>query len=295
MAHPPQGYFAPQGDPGAGGGRAGAHRAGGRVRQAALLRIQAQRAYSRSRKEGCSRCIDIARPRRSAPTATASASSRTCAWAAAPAPASPSGAMRYNYPDPPYEGERLRAALGAWQHTAGSSAPRCCSMAARRRRCSRRTPRPKSPAELLPIALHDAASVGPDLLLYALCAGAARVLVWQHEDAPPPIAPRPRAASLRPGGGRGLGLAAGARRFVAACGDAEGCLRGPRRHAARGCRAARASMRRTTSAAPRPVLPPPRGAGARGRGDRTDPAVPGGQRLRHREGGRRDAPCACPA
>ena len=228
MAHPPQGYFAPQGDPLA-------------LAEAALALTElvgefdkprffeykrSVCAHSRSRKEGCSRCID------SCSTSAISADGdgvrvepHLCMGCGACASVCPSGAMRYNYPDLPYEGERLRAALGAWQHTAGS-APTVLFHGRKEAALLKAHAETEAlPAELLPIALHDAASVGPDLLLYALCAGAARVLVWQHEDAPATYrASASRAASFAQAVVSGLGLAAGARRFVAVCGDAEELL-----------------------------------------------------------------------
>ena len=229
MAHPPQGYFAPQGDALA-------------LADAALALTElvgefdkprffdykrSLCAHSRSRKEGCSRCID------SCSTSAISADGdgirvepHLCMGCGACASVCPSGAMRYNYPDVPYEGQRLRAALSAWLGT-GGSAPTVLFHGRKEAALLKAHAETASlPPTLLPIALHDAASVGPDLLLYALCAGAARVAVWQQDDAPPTYrASAARAASFAQAVVAGLGLDAGSRRFVAVCGDADELLR----------------------------------------------------------------------
>ena len=225
MAHPPQGYFAPRGDPLA-------------LAEAALALTElvgefdkprffeykrSTCAHSRSRKEGCSRCIE------SCSTSAIRADGdgvhvepHLCMGCGACASVCPSGAMRYNYPDVPYEGQRLRAALAAWHGTAAPAPTVLFHGLKEAAQLKAYAETEALPADWLPIALHDAASVGPDLLLYALCAGAARVAVWQGEDVPATYrASASRAAAFAHSVLEGLGLDAGIRRCIAACGDPE--------------------------------------------------------------------------
>src|SRR6185369_9756545 len=81
------------------------------------------------------------------------------------------------------------------------------------------------PPALLPLALYDAASVGPDLLLYALCAGVGRVVVWQASDAPTTyLASMKKAAGFVDAVLSGLGLAAAGERVGAVAGTVEDAL-----------------------------------------------------------------------
>lgn len=225
MAHPPQGYFAPRGDPLA-------------LAEAALTLTdmvgefdkprfydykRSVCAHSRSRKEGCSRCIDSCST--SAITADGDGvrvEPHLCMGCGACASVCPSGAMRYNYPDVPYEGQRLRAALAAWDNVAQVAPTVLFHGRTESALLKAHAETETLPTDWLPIALHDAASVGPDLLLYALCAGAARVIVWQGADTPATYrASASRAADFSQAIVDGLGLAADSRRFIAVCGDTD--------------------------------------------------------------------------
>ena len=87
--------------------------------------------------------------------------------------------MRYNYPDLPYEG---RAPARGARRLAAHRRQRPTVLFHGRKEAALLKAHAETealPAELLPIALHDAASVGPDLLCSMHCAPArARVLVW---------------------------------------------------------------------------------------------------------------------
>jgi ferredoxin len=92
--------------------------------------------------------------------------------------------MRYNYPAVPEIGGRLRAALAAWRAVDERAPTLLLHGRAEASALLAHAETEALPDDLLPLALHDAASVGPDLILYALCAGAARVAVWMGEDTP---------------------------------------------------------------------------------------------------------------
>lgn len=183
-------------------------------------------AHARSRIEGCSRCIDTCST--SAIRADGNGvfvESHLCMGCGACASVCPSGAMRYNYPGMPHSGARIRAALAGWQ-AAGGAAPTLLlhgrdEAAALRAWAETET----LPAALLPMELYDAASVGPDLLLYALCAGVGRVVVWQAPDAPATYrASMSRAAGFVEAVLAGLGLAAPGERVAAVCGAVEAAV-----------------------------------------------------------------------
>jgi len=187
MPHPPQGYFAPGGDP-------------LKLADAALALTEMvgefekpkffdyQRslcAHARNRIEGCSRCIDTCST--SAIEADGDGvrvEPHLCMGCGGCASVCPTGAMKYNYPAVPEVGGRLRAALAAWRSVDDRAPTLLLHGRAESAALLAHAETESLPEELLPLALHDAASVGPDLILYALCAGAARVAVWMGEDTP---------------------------------------------------------------------------------------------------------------
>ncbi len=228
MPHPPQGYFAPGGDP-------------LRLADAALALTEMvgefekpkffdyQRslcAHARNKIEGCSRCIDTCST--SAIEADGDGvrvEPHLCMGCGGCASVCPTGAMRYNYPSVPEIGTRIRAALSAWAQVGGAAPTLLLHGEAQSRQLLAHAETEPLPDNLLPLALNDAASVGPDLILYALCAGAARVVVWQAEDAPVTyLAAARRASGFATAVLDGLSLAAAEARAIAVDGDVDALM-----------------------------------------------------------------------
>lgn len=144
-----------------------------------------QCAHARNRIEGCSKCIDIC----STGAITAKGDGvyvepYLCMGCGACASTCPSGAMRYAYPSVPELGLRLKTMLAAY-HDAGGTAP---IIVFHDRKGEdwllRRAHRQGLPKNLIPVGVHDLASIGPDLLLAALCYGAAHISVLQTAEMP---------------------------------------------------------------------------------------------------------------
>src|SRR5690606_11440312 len=94
------------------------------------------------------------------------------------------GAMRYAYPSVPELGLRLKTMLGAYREADGVDALVVFHDRKGEDWLLRRAHRQGLPANLIPVGVHDLASIGPDLLLAALCYGAAHVSVLQAADMP---------------------------------------------------------------------------------------------------------------
>ena len=225
MPHPPQGYFAPAGDP-------------GRLAEALLALTELvgefdkprffdyQRslcAHARNTLEGCSRCIDTCST--SAIEADGDGvrvEPHLCMGCGACASVCPTGAMRYNYPAVPEVGSRIAAALGAWQAVDGRAPTVLLHGEAEARSLRAHAETEPLSDDLLPIELHDGASAGADLVLHALCAGAGRVVIWQRAEAPITyLAAARRTAGFLSAVLGGLNLAAADARVIAVDGDAQ--------------------------------------------------------------------------
>lgn len=228
MPHLPQGYFAPGGDALAQAEAALAltELVGEFDKPRFFDYDRAKCAHSRNRIDACSRCIDTCST--SAIRADGNGvyvEPHLCMGCGACASVCPSGAMRYNYPSVVDIGQQIRTALAAWVH-AGGSAPTLLFHGREQASALKAWAETDAlAAPVLPLAVHDAASVGPDLLLYALCAGAGRVVIWQGAEAPATYqASAGRAVRFADAVVAGLGLAAAGERFASVCTDADALM-----------------------------------------------------------------------
>ncbi|QID16316.1 4Fe-4S dicluster domain-containing protein [Nitrogeniibacter mangrovi] len=225
MPHPPQGYFAPGGDVlKCAEAALEMTELVGEFEKPRFFDYQASLcAHARNRIEGCSRCIDTCST--SAIEADGDGvrvAPYLCMGCGACASVCPTGAMRYNYPAVPEVGARLRAALQAWQAVDRTAPTVVLHGAAQARTLQVAAETDPLPDDVLPLAVHDGASIGPDLILYALCAGAARVVVWQSDEAPATyLASAQRAAGFATAVLQGLGLDTDGARARAVSGDVD--------------------------------------------------------------------------
>ena len=178
---PPQGYFAPRGDPLA------------QVRIASELALAIGEfekpryfaykpsicAHARSQKTGCTQCIDVCSTLAISPDGDHIAvEPHLCMGCGACTTVCPSGALTYAYPSAAELGERVRTLLGTYARAGGRDAallihaadaePVLASFARRGRGL---------PARVLPVAVHHIAAVGIDVWLAALAWGATGVAV----------------------------------------------------------------------------------------------------------------------
>ena len=184
MSQPPQGYFAPGGDPLEQSLAAAQLRdlVGEFEKPRFFAYNERICAHSRSGIVGCTQCLDVCST--SAITSDL-ANNRVqvdphlCMGCGGCASVCPSGAMTYAYPRVADTGSRLRAALGAYRAAGGS----CASLlfhnttdgAALIARLARRGR--GLPAHVIPVEVLHIASLGPDVLLGALAMGAAQVII----------------------------------------------------------------------------------------------------------------------
>ena len=178
---PPQGYFAP-GDERPAQAKAAAEIATlkGEFEKPKYFNYKASIcAHSRSKKEGCTQCIDVcstAAIRADGDHVTVEP--HLCMGCGACATVCPSGAMAYGYPDVPTLGARVRTLLQTFAKAGGHDACILFHAEESREALARLARRGKGlPARVVPIEVHHVASIGLDVWLAALAWGASSVAV----------------------------------------------------------------------------------------------------------------------
>lgn len=174
MHQPPQGYFAPDDE-------AALELALGEIRDGVgefekpkfFLYNDKACAHSRSRLQGCDRCIDVCSTEAiRADGNLVRVEPYLCMGCGACATVCPSGAMQYNFPSMAYWGGKVKAMLDAYR-AAGGAAPWLLLHDPTEGAAQLRDA--VLPAHVLPLEVFHVASVGVDWLLGALALGAHRV------------------------------------------------------------------------------------------------------------------------
>jgi ferredoxin len=181
MHQPPQGYLAPGADPIA-QARAAAELAVmvGEFEKPKYFNYKASIcAHSRSQKTGCTQCIDVCSTLAiRADGDNVAVEPHLCMGCGACATVCPSGAMTYAYPIVPEHGRRIKTLLSTYARAGGRDA--CILMHAEEGRAAitQLARRGRGlPARVIPYEVHHVASVGLDVWLAALAAGASQVAV----------------------------------------------------------------------------------------------------------------------
>ena len=151
-------------------------------------------AHSRSRKTGCTACIDVCSTQAiRADGDGVAVEPHLCMGCGACATVCPSGAMTYAYPAMPDQGARVRTMLATYARAGGRDAALLihsqeagASVIETLGRAARIDAALQGlPARVLPLEVWHTASVGIDLWLAAIAFGAAQVWVLvTHEEAP---------------------------------------------------------------------------------------------------------------
>ena len=184
LHQPPQGYFAPRGDPVE--QALAASRLIEMVGEFEKPRYFEYRekicAHSRSEIVGCRKCLDVC----STQAITSDLDENRvrvephlCMGCGGCATVCPSGAMRYAYPRMPDMGLRLKALLQAYRKSGGRDACLLLHDAADGRQMVAKLGRRGKglPARVIPLEVFHIGALGPDLLLGGLALGAAQVAV----------------------------------------------------------------------------------------------------------------------
>jgi len=176
MHQPPQGYFAPSDE-------ASLQQAVAEIRDAVgefekpkfFLYHDNTCAHSRSRLQGCDRCIAVCSTEAiSAAGDHIRVEPHLCMGCGACATVCPSGAMQYNFPSVSYWGGKLQAALKAYHSAAGADA---CLLLHNPTDGAALVQASTLPANVIPLEVFHVASIGLDWLLGALALGARHVVI----------------------------------------------------------------------------------------------------------------------
>ena len=202
MSQPPQGYFAPKGDP-VDQAIAAAELMGmvGEFEKPKFFSYSEKNcAHGRNGQIGCSACIDVC--------STAAIESQfrdgkgivkvnpnLCMGCVACATVCPSGAMRYNYPSVPYLGQQIKVMSKAYQAAGAKLAPSLLLHSDSKgqeliqdlgRLAATQSKSHKGlPAHVIPLGLHHSASTGIDFWFASLAHGFSQVaILLSGEEAP---------------------------------------------------------------------------------------------------------------
>jgi ferredoxin len=132
-------------------------------------------AHSRSRLQGCDRCIEVCSTEAiSAAGDHIRVEPHLCMGCGACATVCPSGAMQYNFPSVSYWSGKLKSALEAYRTAGGEDA---CLLLHNPTDGSALVQASALPSNVIPLETFHVASIGVDWLLGALALGARRVFV----------------------------------------------------------------------------------------------------------------------
>jgi ferredoxin len=181
MHQPPQGYWHPGADPAAQAAAvAEIALAVGDFEKPKFFEYKASIcAHSRSRKVGCTQCIDVCSAAAIAPDGDhIRVEPHLCVGCGACTTVCPSGALAYAYPPVPSLGERIRTLLTTYARAGGRDACLLLHDEAGRALIETLGRRgPGLPARVIPVELHHMAATGLDVWLAALAHGACQVAV----------------------------------------------------------------------------------------------------------------------
>lgn len=154
-------------------------------------------AHGRNDVVGCSACIDVCSAKAISATwkdgkGTVEVNPNLCVGCGACGTVCPTGAMRYNYPDAPYESLQFKTLLGTYRRAGGKHATllvhdreagqRMIDQLGRQAIVGRAD---GVPVNVIPVPAFHAASMGIDLWLTAMAYGANRVAVLVTGDTAP--------------------------------------------------------------------------------------------------------------
>lgn len=176
MHQPPQGYFAPEDEATLALALADIREGMGEFEKPKFfLYNEKVCAHSRSRLQGCDRCIEVCSTQAIRPDGNRiQVEPHLCMGCGACATVCPSGAMQYNFPSVSYSGGKLKSMLEAYRGAGGEDAvvlmhdPEEGAEQVRGMAC---------PSHVIPLEVFHIASLGLDRLLGAIALGANRVMI----------------------------------------------------------------------------------------------------------------------